>query len=28
MDFNNLPDTRFDDVKRVTSAQPVSARLK
>ena len=30
MDFNNLPETRFDDVKRVlrTSAQRVSARLK
>ena len=30
MDFNNLPETRFDDVKRVlrTSAQRVAARLK
>lgn len=30
MDFNNLPETRFDDVKRVlrTSAQRVAARLE
>ena len=30
MDFNNLPETRFDDVKQVlrTSAQRVAARLK
>jgi hypothetical protein len=30
MDFNNLPETRFDDVKRVlrTSAQRVAVRLK
>jgi hypothetical protein len=30
MDFNNLPETSFDDVKRVlrTSAQRVAARLK
>ena len=30
MDFNNLPETRFDDVKQVlrTSAQRVTARLK
>ena len=30
MDFNNLPETRFDDVKHVlrTSAQRVAARLK
>ena len=30
MDFNNLPETRFDDIKRVlrTSAQRVAARLK
>jgi hypothetical protein len=30
MDFNNLPETRLDDVKRVlrTSAQRVAARLK
>ena len=30
MDFNNLPETRFDDVKQVLrkSAQRVAARLK
>ena len=30
MDFNNLPETRFDEVKQVlrTSAQRVAARLK
>jgi len=30
MDFNNLPETRFDDVKQVlrTSAQRIAARLK